>query len=335
MAVLLTGGAGYIGSHTAVELLEQGEQIIIADDFSNSSRAVIDHIGLITGHHPKLYQINVADKAAVRQIFCENDIQAVIHFAGYKAIKESVDQPLKYYRNNLDTTLTLLEVMSEFHVNRFIFSSSATVYGVPEQLPITENMPTSAVNPYGQTKLMIEQILRDLATAEPEWSIVMLRYFNPVGAHPSGQIGEAPNGIPNNLMPYVAKVAAGELKELHIYGDNYPTADGTGVRDYIHVVDLARGHISALGFSKENRGVSVFNLGTGTPHSVLEMVAAFEKASGRKISYVIDDRRPGDVATCYASTEKANKMLGWKAEKTLQDMCNDAWRWQKDGAAQL
>lgn len=335
MAVLLTGGAGYIGSHTAVELLEQGEQIIIADDFSNSSRAVIDRIGLITGHHPKLYQINVADKAAVRQIFCENDIQAVIHFAGYKAVKESVDQPLKYYRNNLDTTLTLLEVMSEFHVNRFIFSSSATVYGVPEQLPITENMPTSAVNPYGQTKLMIEQILRDLATAEPEWSIVMLRYFNPVGAHPSGQIGEAPNGIPNNLMPYVAKVAAGELKELHIYGDNYPTADGTGVRDYIHVVDLARGHISALGFSKENRGVSVFNLGTGTPHSVLEMVAAFEKASGRKIPYVIDDRRPGDVATCYASTEKANKMLGWKAEKTLQDMCNDAWRWQKDGAAQL
>lgn len=329
MAILLTGGAGYIGSHTAVELLEKGEQVIIADNFANSNSSVVERIELITGRCPKLYQVDVADRAAMRQIFSENDIHAVIHFAGFKAPKESVNEPLKYYRNNLDTTMTMLEVMREFKVNRLIFSSSAAVYGVPKQLPVTEDMPTLAINPYGQTKLMIEQMLQDLATVEPGWDIVILRYFNPVGAHPSGQLGEEPNGIPNNLMPYMSKVAGGELKELHIYGNDYPTVDGTGVRDYIHVVDLARGHISALDFSRDHNGVFVFNLGTGKPHSVMEVVNAFEAACGHKIPFVIEARRPGDGAVCFASTEKANQMLGWRAEKTLQDMCNDTWRWQK------
>lgn len=328
MAILLSGGAGYIGSHTAVELLAAGAEVIIADDFSNSTPTVIDRIEQITGHRPKLYQADVANREAVRQIFTENRIDAVIHFAGFKAVGESVTQPLKYYRNNLDTTLTLLEVMSEFEAKRFIFSSSATVYGIPETLPLTENMPTSAINPYGQTKLMIEQVLKDLSAANPEWSIVSLRYFNPVGAHPSGLIGESPNGIPNNLMPYVAKVAAGELEKVHVFGNDYPTPDGTGMRDYIHVVDLAKGHIAAVNFSGQSKGLHVFNLGTGKPYSVFEMIAALEKASGREIPYVVEGRRPGDVAECYADTQKANRILGWQAQKTLQDMCDDAWRWQ-------
>lgn len=328
MAILLSGGAGYIGSHTAVELLTADAEVVIADDFSNSTPTVIDRIEQITGHRPKLYQADVADRGAVRQIFTENRIDAVIHFAGFKAVGESVTQPLKYYRNNLDTTLTLLETMVEFRVYRFIFSSSATVYGVPQKLPLTEDMPTSATNPYGQTKLMIEQILKDLSAANPAWSIVSLRYFNPVGAHPGGLIGESPNGIPNNLMPYVAKVAAGELEKVHVFGNDYPTPDGTGMRDYIHVVDLAKGHIAALEFSKAHDGLHVFNLGTGRAYSVLEMIAATEKASGREIPYVIEGRRPGDVAECYADTQKANRILGWQAQKTLQDMCDDAWRWQ-------
>lgn len=337
MSILLTGGAGYIGSHTAVELLAAGADVIVVDDFSNSTPTVIDRVEQIAGRRPVLYRADVADREAVRKIFSEHPIDAVIHFAGFKAVGESVYQPLKYYRNNLDTTLTLLEVMAEFGVHRFIFSSSATVYGVPQKLPLTEDMPTSAINPYGQTKLMIEQILTDLAAAEPAWSIMLLRYFNPVGAHSSGLIGEAPNGVPNNLMPYVTKVAAGLLEKVHVYGNDYPTADGTGVRDYIHVVDLAKGHIAALEFSKAHDGLHVFNLGTGKAYSVLEMIAATERACGHKIPYVIEGRRPGDVAACYADTQKANRTLGWQAQKTLQDMCDDAWRWQmnQDGKEKL
>lgn len=333
MAILLSGGAGYIGSHTAVELLAAGKAVIIVDDFSNSEPTVIDRIERITGQRPKLYRADAANREAMRKVFLENQIDAVIHFAGFKAVKESVDRPLEYYRNNLDTTLTLLETMAEYGVNRFIFSSSATVYGVPEKLPLTEDMPTSAVNPYGQTKLMIEQILKDLSVTKPEWSIVLLRYFNPVGAHQSGLLGEKPNGIPNNLMPYVSKVAAGELEKVHVYGNDYPTEDGTGVRDYIHIMDLARGHIAALDFSAGKKGLHIFNLGTGRPYSVLEMITAMEKACGHAIPYVIEARRPGDVAACYADTEKANRVLGWQAKKTLQDMCDDAWRWQRNESA--
>lgn len=330
MAILLSGGTGYIGSHTAVELMAKGREVILADNFSNSKERVPQQIGKITGHEPKLYKIDVADTAAVRKIFAENTIDAVIHFAGFKAVKESVDKPLKYYRNNLDTTLTLLEVMREFGCTRFVFSSSATVYGIPEKLPLTEDMATSAINPYGQTKIMIEQILRDVVAAAPEMSVMLLRYFNPVGAHESGLIGESPDGIPNNLMPYVAQVAAGKLKNLHIYGRDYPTPDGTGVRDYIHVVDLAKGHIAALDFGEKNRGIHIFNLGTGKPHSVLEMVWEFEMASGCTVPYVFEERRAGDVASCYAGVEKAARELSWTAEKTLRDMCVDTWRWQKN-----
>lgn len=331
MTVFLTGGAGYIGSHTTVELLEKGHRVVVADNFSNSHCSVIQRIEAVAGRSLIFYQADVADKAAMRRVFLENQIDAVIHFAGFKAVKESVDQPLMYYRNNLDSALTLLEVMSEFQVRQLVFSSSATVYGIPNRVPITENMPISAINPYGQTKLMIEQILQDVVGAHRDWSIMILRYFNPVGAHPSGLLGEAPNGIPNNLMPYVMKVAAGELERLHVFGGDYLTPDGTGVRDYIHVMDLARGHIAALDYGMQHAGCHIFNLGTGKPNSVLDMVAAVEAASGRKVPYVIEARRPGDVASCYASTEKANRLLGWRAEKTLEDMCADAWRWQQSG----
>ena len=329
MKILLTGGAGYIGSHTAVELISQGHDVVIADNYSNSCPEVIHRIEKITGVLPKTYQIDVARHEDLRTLFSENSIDAVIHFAGYKAVGESVALPLKYYRNNLDATLTLLEVMEEYGVKSLVFSSSATVYGVPKELPLTEEMPTSATNPYGQTKLMIEQILRDLNTADPEWSITILRYFNPVGAHESGLIGESPNGIPNNLMPYIAKVASGKLEKLHVFGADYPTRDGTGVRDYIHVVDLARGHIAALNYLQKHTGISVFNLGTGKPNSVLEMVYAFQRASGNPVPYVIDPRRPGDVAECYADPEKARKELAWTAQKSLQDMCEDTWLWQQ------
>ena len=270
----------------------------------------------------------MADRAALEEVFEQCDFDAVIHFAGFKAVGESVKQPLKYYRNNLDTTLTLLETMAYHGVNTIVFSSSATVYGVPERVPLTEDMPTGCTNPYGWTKYMIEQILRDQAAAHPELSVVLLRYFNPIGAHPSGLIGELPQGVPNNLLPYVSGVASGRLEKLHVFGDDYSTPDGTGVRDYIHVVDLARGHLAALRYAAAHPGAEVFNLGTGRGYSVLDIVRAFEAANHVSVPYVIDPRRPGDVAECYAATEKAEKQLGWRAEKTLEEMCRDAWRWE-------
>ncbi|MBD9207756.1 MAG: UDP-glucose 4-epimerase GalE [Clostridiales bacterium] len=326
--VLLTGGAGFIGSHTAVELLQSGYDVVIADDLSNCTEDVVTRIGRITGRAPAFHRVDVADRAALEEVFEQYDFDAVIHFAGFKAVGESVKQPLKYYRNNLDTTLTLLETMAYHGVNTIVFSSSATVYGVPERVPLTEDMPTGCTNPYGWTKYMIEQILRDQAAAHPELSVVLLRYFNPIGAHPSGLIGELPQGIPNNLLPYVSSVASGRLEKLHVFGDDYPTPDGTGVRDYIHVVDLARGHLAALRYAAAHPGAEVFNLGTGRGYSVLDIVRAFEAANHVSVPYVIDPRRPGDVAECYAATEKAEKLLGWYAEKTLEEMCRDAWRWE-------
>ena len=329
MSILLTGGAGYIGSHTAVELQNSGFDIIVADNFSNSSKSVIDNIEKITGRPVKLYEIDVADPEAMDSLFAENHVDAVIHFAGFKAVGESVEQPLKYYRNNLDTAITLLEMMRRHAVKRVIFSSSATVYGIPDKLPLTEDMPTSATNPYGQTKLMIEKMMTDLAASDPEWTVVLLRYFNPVGAHESGLIGELPNGTPNNLMPYITQVAAGKLPKLHVYGADYPTEDGTGVRDYIHVVDLAKGHLEALAYAMKHKGVHIFNLGTGIPHSVLELIRIFQKVNNTMIPYVIDKRRSGDVACCYADPGKANRELHWRAEKTVENMCADAWAWQQ------
>lgn len=329
MNVLLTGGAGYIGSHTAVELINRGCHVVIADNFSNSSPSVPDRILKITGNMPPVYHVDIADFNQLKNVFEDTQIDSVIHFAGYKSVGESVANPIKYYRNNLDGTLTLMECMEHYAVNKMVFSSSATVYGIPSELPITEEMPTSATNPYGQTKLMIEQMMKDICQARPDWSVCLLRYFNPVGAHRSGLIGEAPNGTPSNLMPYIAQVAAGLRKELHVYGDDYPTRDGTGVRDYIHVVDLAKGHIAALEYLYDRTGISIFNLGTGKPHSVLEMVSAFEQANNCAVPYVIDPRRPGDVAECYADVTKAQRELNWKAHFTLREMCEDAWRWQK------
>ena len=330
ISILLTGGTGFIGSHTAVELLNTGHDIIIVDNLSNSEASVVDRIGTITGKRPIFYGVDVADKAAMENIFSDHQIDAVIHFAGYKAVGESVQIPVAYYRNNLDTTLTLLEVMQERHCKRFIFSSSATVYGTSDKVPFTENAwELGCTNPYGWTKYMIEQILKDAAVADPELSVVLLRYFNPIGAHESGLIGEKPNGIPNNLMPYITQVAAGIRNHLSVFGDDYPTHDGTGVRDYIHVVDLAKGHVAAYDYSKKNTGCEIFNLGTGVGYSVLDIVNAFEEANGVKIPYEITSRRAGDIATCYASTEKARDVLGWRAEKTLLDMCRDSWRWQQ------
>ncbi len=327
--VLLTGGTGFIGSHAAVELLNAGEDVILADDLSNSEAGVVDRIAKITGKSPRFYQTDMADRAAAERIFAENPIDAVIHFAGFKAVGESVRKPLMYYRNNLDTTLTLLETMREHGVKRIIFSSSATVYGMSEAVPFTEKAPVGGcTNPYGWTKYMIEQILRDVAAADPEMSVVLLRYFNPIGAHESGLIGEKPNGIPNNLMPYIMQVAAGILPQLSVFGDDYPTPDGTGVRDYIHVVDLAKGHAAALHYAMEHTGAEAVNLGTGKGYSVLELVQAFEKVNGVRVPYVIAPRRPGDLATCYAETEKAKTLLGWQAERNIEDMCRDGWRWQ-------
>ena len=329
MNVLLAGGAGYIGSHTCVELIEAGHSVIIADNFANSCPEAVRRVEEITGKKIPLYEADVCDSAAVDKIFSENKIDAVIHFAGLKAVGESVEKPLMYYRNNIDSTLTLLEVMKKYRVNNFIFSSSATVYGVPKTVPLVETMPTgSPTNPYGWTKLMMEQILTDTAHANPEMSIVILRYFNPIGAHKSGRIGEDPNGIPNNLMPYITQVAAGRLPCLGVFGDDYPTRDGTGVRDYIHVVDLAKGHVKAIDYSGAHKGVEIVNLGTGTGYSVLEIVKAFEKVNNLTISYEIKPRREGDVAECYADAGKAERVLGWKAEKNLEDMCYDAWNWQ-------
>ena len=326
--ILVTGGAGYIGSHTVVELVAAGYEAIIVDDLSNGSVQVLDRLKSITGREISFYQGSVADKGFMNRVFEENHIDAVIHFAAYKAVGESVQEPLKYYENNVGGTIALLEVMKENKVDHIIFSSSATVYGMNNISPLTEDLPTSATNPYGYTKLMMEQILTDLARAHSDWSVTNLRYFNPIGAHESGMIGEAPNGIPNNLMPYITQVAVGKLQELSVFGNDYDTHDSTGVRDYIHVVDLAKGHVLALKHNLENKGVAVFNLGTGIGYSVLDMVKAFENVNGVKIPYTIKDRRSGDVATCYADASKANDILDWKAEKTLQDMMRDSWRWQ-------
>lgn len=331
MAVLVSGGMGYIGSHTIIELLGEGYEVIAVDNLYNSSEVVKDRIKQITGKEIKFYNIDLVDEDKTEKIFKENNIESVIHFAAYKAVGESVEKPLEYYHNNLISTLVLLKLMKKYEVKNFVFSSSATVYGEAETMPIKETAPTlEATNPYGKTKLMVEEILKDIYKADNSFNIAVLRYFNPVGAHESGLIGENPNGIPNNLMPYITKVAIGELKELSVFGDDYKTPDGTGVRDYIHVVDLAKGHIKALAKLSTKPGLVIYNLGTGNGYSVLDMVKAFSKASGRAVPYKIAPRRAGDIATCYADPAKANEELGWKAEKTLEDMCRDSWRWQSD-----
>lgn len=328
MSILVTGGAGYIGSHTVVELLNEGKEVIIIDNFSNSKPEILDSIRKITNKNFKFYEINYLDRNALEKVFEENkDIEAVMNFAGYKAVGESTKKPLEYYTNNISGALVLLETMKKYNVKKFIFSSSATVYGDPEIIPLTENCKTGGTtNPYGTTKLFIEQILKDLYASDNSWNIAILRYFNPIGAHESGLIGEEPQGIPNNLMPYVVRVAAGILPELSIFGNDYNTPDGTGVRDYIHVVDLAKGHIKALEkLEKEKQGLFIYNLGTGIGYSVLDIVNTFEKANNVKVKYKIVERRPGDIAMCYSNPEKAMKELNWKAEKTLEDMCKDSW----------
>lgn len=330
MKILLTGGAGYIGSHTCIELINAGYDPVIADNFLNSKPEVINRIEEITGKRVPVYELDVADFDKMDKLFCEQSFDAVIHFAGLKAVGESVQIPVSYYRNNLDSTLTLLEVMAKHSVNKIVFSSSATVYGVPKTVPLTETMPTGCTNPYGWTKYMIEQILTDAANADPKLSVVLLRYFNPIGAHKSGRIGEDPRGIPNNLIPYITQVAAGKLPYLNVFGNDYPTHDGTGVRDYIHVTDLARGHVCAIDYADKNTGTEIFNLGTGVGYSVLDIVNTFERVNNIKIPFEIKPRRPGDVAQCYANAEKAQKKMNWKAEKTLDDMCRDSWNWQKN-----
>lgn len=328
MSILVTGGAGYIGSHTVVELLKLGKDVVIVDNLSNSSILVLDRIETITGKRPTFYELDVADKAALREVFEKENIESAIHFAGYKAVGESVEKPVMYYENNIMSTLALVEVMAEFGVKKIVFSSSATVYGLNNPSPLVETMPTSATNPYGYTKVMLEQILRDVEVADKEWSVALLRYFNPIGAHESGLIGEDPAGIPNNLMPFVAQVAVGKRPELSVFGNDYDTVDGTGVRDYIHVIDLALGHIKALEKISTTAGVHTYNLGSGQGTSVLELVQAFEKVNGVPVPYKIVDRRPGDVATCYANADKALAELNWKTEKTIEDMCRDTWNWQ-------
>ena len=329
MSILVTGGAGYIGSHTCVELLNAGYEIVIADNMDNAKPQALDAIRTITGKDFAFYQIDLRDRAAMEDMFEKENIDAVIHFAGLKAVGESVAKPLMYYNNNLYGFIVLAETMEKYGVGKLVFSSSATVYGMNNPVPFREEMPTSATNPYGYTKVMIEQMLNDICVAHPEWAVCKLRYFNPIGAHESGLIGEDPNGIPNNLMPYVARVAAGKLKELSVFGDDYDTPDGTGVRDYIHVVDLAKGHLAALSYIENNAGCEAVNLGTGRGTSVLELVHAFEKASGQKVPYRIVDRRPGDIATCYAEPEKAATLLKWHAEKNIDDMCRDSWHFQE------
>ena len=328
MNVLLTGGAGYIGTHTCIELINAGHTVVVADNFSNSSPKAIERVEEITGKKIPLYNIDVCDVEDLDKLFAENKIDAVIHFAGLKAVGESCEIPVAYYRNNLDSTLALLEVMKKYSVANFVFSSSATVYGIPKSVPLVETMPTGCTNPYGWTKLMNEQILTDAAKADSNLSVVLLRYFNPIGAHESGRIGENPNGIPNNLMPYITQVAAGRLKRLGVFGNDYPTHDGTGVRDYIHVVDLAKGHVKAIDYAEQHKGTEIFNLGTGTGYSVLDIVKAFSKVNNIEIPYDIKPRRAGDIAECYADPTKAYEILGWKAEKNLEDMCRDSWNWQ-------
>lgn len=330
MSILVTGGAGYIGSHTVLELLEQGEEVVVVDNLSNSSQESLNRVESITGKKVAFYEIDLIDEKQLNEVFEAHNIDSVIHFAGYKAVGESVQKPMMYYQNNLDSTLVLCEVMNAHGVKNLVFSSSATVYGDPETVPITEESPLSATNPYGRTKLFIEYILKDLHTSDSSWNIALLRYFNPVGAHKSGLIGEDPNDIPNNLMPYVSQVAVGKLKQLSVFGDDYPTPDGTGVRDYIHVVDLALGHLKAIEKLSSNPGLVIYNLGTGKGTSVLDMVKAFENASGKKVDYKIGPRRSGDIATCYADPAKAEAELGWTAKRGIQEMCEDGWRWQSE-----
>lgn len=328
MTILVTGGAGYIGSHACVELLEAGHDLVVIDNFSNSHPESIKRVFGIAGKEFPVYRLDLSDRQGLSRVFEEHDIEAVLHFAGLKAVGESVCLPLWYYHNNVAGTINLCEVMRMHDVRRLVFSSSATVYGDPEELPIPEHAATGATNPYGRSKLMIEHMLEDLFRADPAWSISILRYFNPIGAHESGMIGEDPDGVPNNLVPYIAQVAVGKLEQLKVYGDDYPTPDGTGVRDYIHVVDLAQGHVKALDRAMHSTGVEVFNLGTGQGYSVLDVIAAFAEVSGRTIPYTITERRPGDIAACYADPAKARELLGWSATRGLKQMCEDTWRWQ-------
>ncbi len=330
MKILVTGGAGYIGSHTCLELLQAGYEVTVVDNLDNSKEASLERVQELTGRTLTFHRIDLLEKEALDDIFSSHSVEMVIHFAGLKAVGESVSMPLRYYQNNVAGTLNLCEVMMAHEVKNLVFSSSTTVYGDPHTVPVTEEFPLSATNPYGRSKLMIEEILRDLYVAEPCWNIAILRYFNPVGAHPSGRIGEDPNGIPNNLFPYITQIAVGKLAELSVFGDDYPTPDGTGIRDYIHVVDLAIGHLRALEKLMECPGVVTYNLGTGRGYSVLEVISAFEKASGKKIPYRIVDRRPGDIAATYADPSKAREELGWSAERDIYDMCVDAWRWQSN-----
>ena len=329
--ILLAGGAGYIGSHTAIELIEAGYEVVSVDCFYNSKPEVFNRLKTITEVEIKNYNIDVCDSDALDKVFAENEIEAVIHFAGYKAVGESVAKPMMYYENNINSTLSLLKVMKKYGCNNMVFSSSATVYGVPKSVPLVETMETGVcTNPYGWTKIMNEQILTDISKSNDDISIVLLRYFNPVGAHATGLIGEDPRDIPNNLMPYISQVAVGKRERLSVFGDDYNTKDGTGVRDYIHVVDLAKAHVKALDYAFDNKGTEVFNIGTGVGYSVFDMVKAFENANDIKIPYIIAPRRPGDVGECYADSSKAAKLLGWKAEKSLEDMCRDTWNWQKN-----
>lgn len=329
MKILVTGGAGYIGSHTVLLLLENGYDVVVVDNFSNSCFESLERVMEITGKTVDFYECDINDYDKLDEIFTQHDVSSVIHFAGLKAVGESVSIPLRYYENNLTGTFTLLEVMIKHNVKKLVFSSSATVYGDPHKVPITEDMPNSATNPYGRTKLFLEQILSDVYVSDHDFSISLLRYFNPIGAHHSGRIGEDPKGIPNNLMPYITQVASGKLKELSVFGGDYKTHDGTGVRDFIHVMDLSMGHLKAIEYIQDKKGVFVHNLGTGTGYSVLDIIKAFEEANGIKIAYKITDRRPGDIAECYADPTKAREELGWQATRNIVDMCRDAWNWQK------
>ncbi len=328
MSILITGGAGYIGSHTCIEMQNAGYDVVVIDNLDNSSAESLQRVQKITGKPIKFYKEDVRDREALKKIFTENDIEAVIHFAGLKAVGESVREPMMYYNNNLISTIALIETMNEFGVKKIVFSSSATVYGVATEMPLKEGMPLGAINPYGRTKYFIEEILRDLYVADNEWCIALLRYFNPIGAHKSGLIGEDPKGIPNNLMPYISQVAVGKLEKLHVFGNDYNTVDGTGVRDYIHVVDLAQGHVKAIDWALENTGCEPFNLGTGNGTSVLQLRDAFVEASGIDVPYVIDPRRPGDPDEVYADANKAKSVLGWEAQFGIKEMCEDTWRWQ-------
>ncbi|MBI9014099.1 MAG: UDP-glucose 4-epimerase GalE [Clostridiales bacterium] len=330
MNILVTGGAGYIGSHTCVELLNNNHNVIVVDNLSNSKKEAINRVEAITNKKVKFYEIDILDKRGLDLVFKSNTIDAVIHFAGLKAVGESVEEPLKYYQNNITGTLVLMDIMKRHNVKKIVFSSSATVYGMNNVSPLTEELPLSTTNPYGTTKMYIERIIRDTYQADNEWSGTLLRYFNPIGAHHSGTIGEDPKGVPNNLMPFITQVAVGKREKLSVFGNDYDTHDGTGVRDYIHVVDLAKGHLKALEFTMKNKTIEAINLGTGVGYSVLDMVDTFRVATNTKVPYQIIDRRPGDIATCFADTKKAKELLDWETEKNLADMCRDSWRWQSD-----